>query len=430
MSATPSTRSQEAQNANTWEVPYIGKRFVFIVLAGCLLIILASSISFFWGRERFKFGDGYILDNELWGTLGDFIGGILGTILAVLGFLMMYWTLKAQRDLTFKTNQLQERISNKAAALQRLLNHETMKQAELQRFNSLFFKLLGLYHPQISELNASCGSDSFFNAEMRKMQDNFKEYSTFGYGWKYAKDAYLKFYLYHATKIAPIFRTLFRLFSLIDTSIIEEKDKLEYAKVVRAQLSEGELFFLRYNCLTGYGCNFVDLINKYRITKHQPFLSLLENSPLRKKIYGGSHKNRGLALNWITYSLGKEIYGRLTGKIEATGTIELLVNNAKYSLRIAVRDKKAVIVNLEIAKGHRNNTPALKCIDDLSHDEIQKMLYDFVREILIYSNSMKYNDRNLIAFKSNRQETCDKVSIWSSCVAREGELRVSHPAWD
>lgn len=421
------TDSSDSQNVNAptpvWEVPYIGKRHIILTICGCALFIIISAIAFFWRHDFFKFGEEYTLDNSLLGTLVDFVGGILGTILAIISFLMMYWTLKAQRELTLQTNQFQKK-------LQIDLNKEALRQAELQRFNDLFFELLTLYHRQKRELDQIYDNGhSYFDIQMKFMQDDFKEYVTFGRGWRYAKEKYEVFYLENASKIGPLFRTLYRLFSLTDSAPIDNDKKLDYAKTVRAQLSEGELFFLRYNCISGYGRNFLDLLNKYRVCKHLPFLSLLENTSLRNKLTK-SHSNQGLALNWIVYSLWKEIYNRIVGKTQATGRMEYFQSNSKYKLSFAVTDPKQVIVKLEIDKKHRNNTPALRCLDSLSIDEMKKLLYDFLREVFLFSNSKAYNDEEMMEFKTKCEIKPDKETIWSIARIKDGKLRVSHPAWD
>ena len=428
-------QNERSSSDNVWEAPAIGKTTINIVVFGTLVFVVVAAIAFFWRRDCFKFGEGYVLDNDLWGTLGDFVGGVLGAVLAALSCLMMYWTLKAQRELTSQTNQLQERLQRdlnaQAANLQTDLSEKAINQAELQRFNDLFFELLSLYHRQKNDLD--CIYDEgigFFDVQMAKMQDDFKEYVTFGRAWRYAADKYTAFYFENASKIAPLFRTLYRLFLIIDNAPIENDRKLDYAKTVRAQLSEGELFFLRYNCLSGYGRKFTNLINKYRIIKHLPFLSLLENTPLRNKLVSSHQPNQGLALNWLIYSLWKEIYNRLVVKTEASGLLENFQNNMKYSLSFAVRERKTVIVKLEIDKRHKNNTPALRCLDRLSIDMIEKMLYDFLRELFIFSNSKVYNDEKLITFKTKRKDTPQKEEIWSIAKINEGNLRVSHPEWD
>lgn len=388
---------------------------VYLVLGISLLFICASFFGFFWGRKPALFDDEHPLDNALWGNLGDFVGGLLGAILAAFSFYMMFRALEEQRKLTDKTNDIQE------------------ASQELHRFNSMFFELLGLYHRQVESLDKGLKGRGFFDENMKRLQKDFHEYSSFGRGWRYAKEKYLKFYLENASSVAPVFRTLYRLFYLIDNARIDEKQKHDYAKTVRAQLSEGELFFLRYNCVVEYGAKFADLINKYRITKHLPFLSLLENTQLREKVNSPAAPASGLALNMLIYSLWKEIYDRLTGKIEAKDEYELYRKNARYRLEFVVRDRRVAVVRLSVDSSRRNNTPVLKCIDDIVDSGLtQRLLNDFVREVFIYSSSRLYNDLPDIRIGDSTQIIDNgKVKVYSCYVAkREGILRVSHPDLD
>ena len=87
---------------------------------------------------------------------------------------------------------------------------------------------------------------------------------------------YMLFFIENSTKMGAYFRTLYRIYDLIDSSSINEKIKKNYLKIMRAQLTESELFFVRYNAMTYYGYNFIYYINKYHILKHLPAFELLE----------------------------------------------------------------------------------------------------------------------------------------------------------
>lgn len=95
------------------------------------------------------FNSRHPIDNALWGNLGDFVGGLLGAVLAALSFYMMFRTMEEQRKLTDKTNGIQE------------------ASQELHRFNSMFFELLGLYHRQVEKLNIGENGNSFFDENMK-----------------------------------------------------------------------------------------------------------------------------------------------------------------------------------------------------------------------------------------------------------------------
>lgn len=75
------------------------------------------------------------IDYNLFGTFGDFVGGILGTIFALLGTLMVVRTFRYQQSVT----------------------RDNKKQLETQRLNDLFFELIKLYQTEVNEL---CGQIS------------------------------------------------------------------------------------------------------------------------------------------------------------------------------------------------------------------------------------------------------------------------------
>ena len=91
----------------------------FYILATLCFFILVSII-FAWGRSWHLRCQA---DQNVLGTFGDFIGGVLGTI---FGLITIFFLIK-----TF--NQ------------QRLVTEENRKLIELLRFNDLFFELLKIY---------------------------------------------------------------------------------------------------------------------------------------------------------------------------------------------------------------------------------------------------------------------------------------------
>lgn len=80
---------------------------------------------------------GFFMSNRLqfiW-DFRDFVGGILGTIFALLGTLMVVRTFRYQQSVT----------------------RDNKKQLETQRLNDLFFELIKLYQTEVNEL---CGQIS------------------------------------------------------------------------------------------------------------------------------------------------------------------------------------------------------------------------------------------------------------------------------
>lgn len=81
--------------------------------------------------------------------------------------------------------------------------------------------------------------------------------------------------------LAPYFRMLYRLIRFIDRANISSEKKVEFAEIVRAELSPSELRLLALNCLTGHGKKFKDLVVRYHLLKHLPE----DDHPLNKDLF-------------------------------------------------------------------------------------------------------------------------------------------------
>ena len=117
----------------------------FYITIGCVFISI--SFTFFkWNHPIQIFDNKYTIDNELFGTYGDFVGGVLGSIFTLVSILLVIKTFKEQ-----------QKVSNQ--------NEEQLK---IQRFNDLFFELLRLYQSEVSEL---CGQKEYLDYNTRRRED-------------------------------------------------------------------------------------------------------------------------------------------------------------------------------------------------------------------------------------------------------------------
>lgn len=99
------------------------------------LLIICSSITIYlftsswldgyriWGSQEVKY--------DVTGQIGDFIGGVVGTIISAAGFYFLYLTLRDQR----------------------LASEEQRKAFERERFESRFFDLLKIHRDNVSQMN-------------------------------------------------------------------------------------------------------------------------------------------------------------------------------------------------------------------------------------------------------------------------------------
>lgn len=422
---------QESNVSRDEDVIKISKQ-VWILGIVCVGLIAFFCFLFAWKRE---WGISYSLDHEVWGTLGDFIGGFLGTLFALLSVYLMYLTFQSQRLLTKNSDRIQQDIAEKAQTAQENLNNLNIAQAETQRFNDLFFELLHRYQSLSEELTDAFSKDdgrmivNYFDSAMEDVMIQFKPLESYPRSVTRAQRLYTEFYLANATHLAPLFRTLYRIMELIDSSDISTTEKLRYAKIIRAQFRESELFFLRYNCMTFYGDNFIEYINMYRLTKHLPIMSLMEFKYIKHKF--GDDELISLTLNMVFRNVWRKIYGVTVGKIERSNNITIEPTSSKYKLSLDMSSSSKTILKLTIDNASSNRTPLLSSLSKLNHNDLQLLLKYFLLEVYKYSNFSRYNDFEGAQLKFDTEIiSIDGKTIIYATVRSNFGLRLSHPKWD
>ena len=193
-------------------------RWAYVVLS--IVFIALSGIAFGWGQIFEPFKADYIADYARLGTYGDFVGGVLGTIFGVISVLLMFKTFDYQQ---------------KATA-------DNQTQLEIERFHDLFFELLRLYQSQVSDLcgvyrtfekskkdnltedentevyEYSYNNKDFFDFEKEKLQRIFTPKESFEQNQAEALKTYMFFYIKNKDKIGAYYRTLYRIYDLIDNA--------------------------------------------------------------------------------------------------------------------------------------------------------------------------------------------------------------------
>lgn len=363
----------------------------FYIILGTLFIGCFGLI-FRWGHIIIWRDPSYIVDHELLGTFGDFIGGVLGTIFTIASVILVAQTFLHQQNVT-KDNKIELRT---------------------QRFNDSFFELLHLYQSEVREL---CGykerivdiekddkndrlhihkeglqynDKDFFDEEKVKIQKGYRNQRSFDKNRKRAVGYYMLFYTKYRSKIAVYYRTLYRLYELIDkTDLISEIQKKDYAKMIRAQLTESELFFIRYNAMTIYGKQFIFYVNKYNILKHLPAFELLEFKDWWVRM--NTIEQEGI--NMIYYTIRKALKDVLEQCDRNGSTKALLFPDAasKYQIWLLCRKKNDVELKLIIDHNSQHYTSEYRGLTKLEHKKIQQLLDCFIKEIFIYSNFSQYN---------------------------------------
>jgi hypothetical protein len=234
--------------------------------------------------------------------IGDTIGGIMGPIVALVGVLLTFLAFWAQ----YVANEQQK--MHFAASMRKNETENKEKQ-----FESHFFEMLKLHKENVNELCISDFLDKDDKSEkkgrqvfyvMSKIFDkilgysvseltfqltpkNFNQsYQFFFWGTEYidkldsqlakkltgtglSTDFYpgdFKNYQGVSYSLGHYFRHLFLTMKfVVASSAIDNKEKMKYLKILRAQLSNHEQIMLFYNWLSGYGEAWEDDKNSFFI---------------------------------------------------------------------------------------------------------------------------------------------------------------------
>jgi hypothetical protein len=389
-------------------------------------------------------------------TVGEFVGGVIGTILTFLSVIILAITFIQQKKVT----------------------EANIKQQDIQRFNDMFYELLRLYREQVESLSLERyevkvpgngyerveykGKD-FFEKSKKEMQEELKkqivelrdgiingnnkiikklykrysskeDYDQFKnsekckqiidyylskfpnideYNNRVTDELYISFYVKNRDKIAPYFRTLYRILDLIHTSPLlgdSEDDKQAYAKILRAQLTESELFFLKYNAqFNMYGEKLIKYINHYNILKHLPVFELLDFQIFRNNKNNSKDEER---VNEIFYKVCKALREGQDGYLD--------FDSEKYKIKIEGKegDKEITICcainkNTKVEKG--SDDKYFWCLFKVMKKWKNILFEYFMEEIFQASNFNKYNEGAKISVElsEDNDNACFKSKITS-----------------
>ncbi|NRS15863.1 hypothetical protein HP398_05370 [Brevibacillus sp. HB1.4B] len=236
-----------------------------------------------------KFGYG-ITNQELLGQTGDWLGGSSVPLLTFASFVLLIATFTTQKKELEQTNkalleQQEELELTRQAHLAQNLN------LEKQRVESAIFQGISLHNEIVNSMErVEENQDYNYNTHSRTtyvvthsgrnvikelyLELSFKlstdiEHMTIDKRLLIIQSKYKFWYEENEHYIGHYYRNLYHLFKMIDTSILDPKEKEKYADIVRAQLSSSELLLLFYNAVSfTEENNFIPLIIRYNILKH------------------------------------------------------------------------------------------------------------------------------------------------------------------
>lgn len=361
-------------------------KWISIVSLGISLLMLYL---FIWHRKE-NVGLDYPVATDEVGQYGDFVGGVIGTILSVV---LLYLTLKLQREDSTNNSKIYT----------------------AQQLNDEFFHLLDMYHRILDTLSFN-DDDSFYEGKIalhknvEDMYDGFDSSIPLSMRRKSAVSVYQSFYA-RERDFAPVyFRTLYRICEIVDNANCEESKKVEYIKILRAQLTDSELILMRYNAMTPLGYKFADYINKYNLLKHIPFFLLLEYKEWRRKIAGSGDV---MKISNLLSTLKNEMSNLLKTK---GGVYEKSSSKNKFHIKITCNEQRTYI---ELLLDKTNNTPLtpyddLSPLDCFSHAELVSLLRYYMKDCFVLNSFNKLNRRKelIIDYEESHAGYIGQIKVW------------------
>jgi len=348
------------------------------------------------------------VDTGVFGTYGDFIGGVLGTVIALYSAFLLIKTLQNQTTINKdieKTNASVVSTNESIVAANRKADFAAQRQYyqnELQIFDGKFSRFFEAYQAAIGAYNhdPNRGRAAFEIIAQFFFDTNFDNNNDYKRRTLSAVDEYLEFYSEHRTEISVHLRMLYLLVTLISNSELEEDDKVEYAKLVRGQMSNAEMLIVRYNCLSPYGEKMRPYCNQYNLTKHLSVTSLLEFKAYRRTIkeVAPEESNKLLSgLDVMFISLRKRATKML---YDGNPTTDDYKTSHSYTIKLdfSAPDKQTFILELKKDKdvvrrgGGIRVSPDETALDKLNENQLVSMFKDFMSELFVISNYETFND--------------------------------------
>lgn len=259
------------------------------------------------------------------GNVGDFIGGVVGTLFSLASIILLLLTLRDQNH-QYKRDRLGQTFYEMLHIHNDNVVGMNLKDAEKTLGRDAFTKLLDDYEVIYDLVESSCNNilkqipdDSKNSSKIADMQHCLKlpnvasflymriAYGFFFYGSEYfelkspqkVENDILEHVKYllslgnnvvkpHNVLLGHYYRHMYQILQLISkASFLDEQEKYEYAKQLRAQLNDDEQVLLYYNSLSDIGHAWIDklgekkrekmcLMARYRMIKNIPYYKTIK----------------------------------------------------------------------------------------------------------------------------------------------------------
>lgn len=260
------------------------------------IVVLIVALTVFLIFRSWSFSN--VLDDKIIAHFGDFVGGVVGTLLAFAAAILYYVALKEQRK---DVENSQKSLFLQNEALKQQIEEFKQQKAELektrevyerqtelmseqsnimkrQQFESSFYALLRVYTDCKIQLNARENNcfKTWVERISEKLSGGFKNNDIIG-RHNMILSSYEDLYVEERDVLSPYFKTVYRILCLIDnTSFLEDSEKVQYVKIFRTQLSDYETLLLYYDMHSDFSGNTRNISYRWNFLKHYDYLLSLD----------------------------------------------------------------------------------------------------------------------------------------------------------
>ncbi|MBO5058145.1 MAG: putative phage abortive infection protein [Prevotella sp.] len=349
-----------------------------------IIILLIGTIFFSIHRDYDK---SQPIDGSLWGQYGDYIGGLVGTLLAYISIKLL-------------NRNLQEQIL--ANKMLRESNEDSRTVAALQQFESSFSTLIEMYHRVQEKVKG---------LDMKWANDYTSTTKSYDVRVKTAINKYSEFYRSNFSLLSSYYRLLYRIMQTIDDAKVDEETKRRYSKIFRCQITEEELLLLRYNAATNYGKKMQIYINRYNLLKHLPKMHLLEfKEPSILSMVNGQEE----LFDHIFMEARKQFAESFSG---------ILPNVTSENILHEIEAKKIILPNFEILLYISMSVVRIELVYvmsrgakvKLSDTTLKLLLNFFILETFVYSSYECYQTLSSVEMKSDikTEKGAHRYTVWT-----------------
>lgn len=336
----------------------------------CVLISVAGMAAFLW-RDDSCFKLTCPIQFEKFGTFGDFIGGIVGTILAYCNVRLLIKTIGLQ---------------DKAVEQSEKSYVNAQKTENVRSLDTQINSLLALYHSNVASISSRCNVSSCSNKGKAAIENLAAEMLKFGdtksineIGNEEAISAFELIYASNRDELAVYFRVIYRMLCILQQTDVDNNVRYNYAKVIRSQLTESELSLLRYNSLTYNGEKMQDKILAFNMLKHLPASKLFELNFVFRKLDKETSNHLDVFLSNFRKKMENTfVYG---GHFDEDISVKSLIDNFYLSYKVSP-NKRKLDVTIRLERSIPFRKPNLKgSIESFADEDLAMFFQAYLIEV-------------------------------------------------